>query len=237
MLMIGLFFRASLFQERLEHDFYMILLVGGSVIYHRILMINNHPGWVWEGLVHEYITNGSSVRGKILDSIVCEVAADGGRRSLDRNKFDKDAQLLEQELEKDPTNSRTLFYLGQVYRSAGKLKEALKCYEQRSVMPDDGSEEIFWSLYLSGCIQQDLHMNPELFINNYCRSYLKLPARIEPLYRLAYYFNQTKNFILAYLCGKMAAAIPIPRFYAAIEYSIYDYRVVYELAEAQIVWD
>jgi hypothetical protein len=222
----------SLFQAQLEEDFYMILLVGGRVIYHRILMINNHPGWAWEGVVHEYITTGSRVTGRILEGIVCEVAAEGGRRSLDPDKFEKDAKLLEQELEKDPKNSRNVFYLGQVYRAAGKLKWALKCFEQRCAMPDDGTEEVFWSLYLCGCLQQDLHMDPELFVNSYCRAHLKNPAQAEPLYRLSYYFNQTGNFILAYLLGKMAAAIPLPRFYSAIESAIYEYGAIYELTRS-----
>ena len=39
-------------------------------------------------------------------------------------------------------------------------------------------------------------------------------------------------FILAYLLGKMAAAISLPRFYSAIESQIYEYGAIYELARS-----
>jgi len=222
----------SFMNVQLDQDYYYILLCGCGVIYHRILMINNHPGWVWQGVVHECLSNGSKVTGKILEGIVCRVSASSGRRSFDPDKDLRDAQLLEQELIKNPSDARTVFYLGQSYRSAGKRKEALKYYEQRALMPANKSEEIFWSLYLSGCIQQDLLMDSERFINSLCNAHLENPARAEPLYRLANYFNQIANYILAYLLAKRAAAISIPAFYAAIESSVYDYGAAYELVRS-----
>ncbi len=222
----------SFMNAQLDLDYYYILLRGCGVTYHRILMINNHPGWVWQGVVHEYMTNESKVTGAILDGIVCEVSDSGGRRSFDPDKNLKDARLLEDELKNDPSNSRTVFYLGQSYRSAGKLEEALKYYKLRASMPSNMSEENFWSLYLMGCIQEELKKEPEQFIDSYCKAYLNISDRAEPLYRLAYYFNQIGNYILAYLLGKLALGISIPPFYAAIDYRVYDFGVAYELARS-----
>jgi glycosyltransferase involved in cell wall biosynthesis len=218
-----------LFESHLAEDYYMIMLHASGVIYHRILMINNNPGWVWKGVVHEYITNDNPVTGRILDGIVCKVSAHAGRRSLDGEKFLKDAELLERDLKRDPTNSRTVFYLAQVLRCAGKKKEALPYYEKRATMPSNMTEEVFWSYYLSGCIQQDLQIEPNIFINRYCQTYLYDPSRAEPLYRLAYYFNQSGNYVLAYLLGKRALGLSVPCFYVAIENAVYDHGVVFEL--------
>jgi glycosyltransferase involved in cell wall biosynthesis len=223
----------ALFQARLSRDYYLVFLSDGHVSYYRILMINNGSGWIWEGVIHEYITTAATVTGEILGGIMCDVSANDGHRSTDPAKCLKDAKFIEQELQKNPADSRLVFYLAQSYRAAGDLRQALKYFEMRASMPSGNMpEENFWSLYFVGCLQQELKMPPEVFISSYCRAYLSLPSRAEPLYRLAFYFNQNRNYLLGYLLGMIAIKIPIPAFYVAIERAVYDQGVAFEFARS-----
>jgi glycosyltransferase involved in cell wall biosynthesis len=215
----------------LDKDFYCILLADADINYHRILMINNDPGWVWKGVLHEYITNDNPVTGEILSGIVINVAKKGGNRSFDPQRQKKDAEILEKALADDPENSRTVFYLGQIYLGARELLLALKYFEKRASMPE-ALEEVYWSHYYSGCIQMELKMDPEGFIDRFYKAYQSNPNRAEPLYRLSFYFNQSGNHILAYILAKHASTLSIPPFYAAIEKSVYDYGVLFELAHS-----
>jgi hypothetical protein len=51
-----------------------------------------------------------------------------GARSQDPDKYKKDALLLEAEVQRNPTDSRSMFYLAQSYRDAGLKTEAIATY-------------------------------------------------------------------------------------------------------------
>ena len=218
-------------KKKLNRDYYCVMLKGFGIQYYRILMVNNHPGWEWRGEIHEYITNDSKVVGEILHQITIDVSLTDGRRSQDPEKCRRDAKTLEEALKNDPENSRNVFYLAQLYRIIGEKELALRYYEKRISMPGL-EEEIFWSHYSIGCIELELERTCESFIARFSRAYEMNPARAEPLYRLAYYFNSRGMHLLAYWLAKWAMNIPIPQFYAAIEKPIYEYGVLLEYAQS-----
>ena len=58
------------------------------------------------------------------------------------DKFERDARLLREGLEKEPDNRRYWFYLAQSYRDAGRQQEAAETYAKRAEM--GGWEEEAW---------------------------------------------------------------------------------------------
>lgn len=87
--------------------------------------------WRYEGVTHEYLTADRRDAQENLDALVIEDYADGGSR---HDKFERDARLLSAEMERDPANGRTVFYLAQTMRDMGKADEAITLYERRAEM-------------------------------------------------------------------------------------------------------
>jgi tetratricopeptide (TPR) repeat protein len=54
-----------------------------------------------------------------------------GARSKDPLKYQKDAEILEKELEQNPTNTRAMFYAAQSWRDAGNHEKARFWYTKR----------------------------------------------------------------------------------------------------------
>jgi tetratricopeptide (TPR) repeat protein len=69
-----------------------------------------------------------------------------GARSKDPNKYLKDAALLEMEILREPTNGRTLFYLAQSYRDAGRSHEAQRYYKLHADLSGAWTQETYMSL-------------------------------------------------------------------------------------------
>ncbi len=225
--------RIFAFDKRgLDQDYYFILMTRKDLHYHRILLIRDRPGWVWKGVLHEAITNDQPVQGQVLTEIISDGSQEDGRRSRDPDQFQNDARILEQELKKDPRNPRILYFLGQTYRNAKMPIKALHYFAKRAEIEDEMKEEVFWSLYLIGSIQQELEMAPQLFIKSFCSAYAYDQTRAEPLYRLALYYNRCGQSIIAYSICKMALNIQKPTFYMILETSVYDYGILFELANS-----
>ena len=197
----------------------------------RILLIDNHLDWEWVGVIHEEIRGLRSQprKGAILKDI--SILTDlGGARSKDPKKTLKDAELLESALKDDPENSRYVFYLALSYDVAKENHRALKNYLFRSCMGgDDG--EIFYSLYRIARLQESVGLSPEIVMESYRKAYQFRPSRAEPLYYLAKFVLNKRNYSTAYKILKSALLIPPPKDQVFVETSIYQYDTLWLLAE------
>ncbi len=197
----------------------------------RILLINNHLEWEWAGVVHEEIRGRKSQprKGAMLHDI--SILTDlGGARSKDPKKTMKDALLLESALKEDPKNSRYVFYLALSYDVAKETHPALKNYLKRSVM-DGNDGEIFYSLYRIARLQESIGLSPEIIMDSYRKAYQFRPSRAEPLYYLAKFIMQKRNYSASYKILKSALSIPYPKDQVFVESSIYQYDALWLFAE------
>ena len=71
-------------------------------------------------------------------------------RNLSGQKFARDRDLLLAEVERNPEDSRSAFYLGQSYRSMGDLVNARKWFARRAEM-GGWDEEVYYAMYESRC--------------------------------------------------------------------------------------
>lgn len=137
--------------------------------------------WRYEGVTHEYpCTDGPDVQEN-LDALVIEDHADGGCRG---DKFERDAQLLRRELERDPTNPRTVFYLANTERDLGHAREAIGLYERRAAMGGWG-EEVYCSLLEAGILRADEEEDWPGAMDTFSRAWESRPTRLEACYELA----------------------------------------------------
>jgi glycosyltransferase involved in cell wall biosynthesis len=88
--------------------------------------------WAYKGLLHEVPVCRSTEKPKIamLPQTFYMQSRCEGSRSRDPQKYLKDALLLEEEVARDPTDSRNVYYLAQSYRDAGRPRQAQLYYKQ-----------------------------------------------------------------------------------------------------------
>ena len=132
-------------------DGFVMQIHHGSIIHQRVHIFRLEADWIYEGVVHEYPRCRSKelpTLGVLPSETFMETRCEGAR-SKDPTKYLKDAALLEMELLRNPANGRTLFYLAQSYRDAGRSTEARRYYKQHADMSGSATawaQETYMSL-------------------------------------------------------------------------------------------
>lgn len=200
--------------------------------YYRIALIDNHLPWQWSGEMHESIESLLS-RPKTHEYCrdIVNITHNDGGRSQDPEKVLKDADVLLKMLEKNPKDSRVVFYLSQCYLNAQKYDLALKYLEKRAEM-EGCEQEKFWALYQLGVVQEELKKDPEKIIDTYCKAYQFRPSRAEPIYRLAVLYRNMGNDTMAYITAKQGLSLPISHDVMYVENWIYEFGLPFEVAYA-----
>lgn len=210
----------------LVHDFYQLRVVErNQTDIYRVSLIKDHPAWFWKGVIHEGLYASRSMVGSILETLRKISCAEDGYRTKDPQKFVKDAAILEKALAKEPENSRYTFYLAQSYGNAGLYEQAIRWYKKRTTMGDH-PEEVFWSFYCIGLIQQHIGSDPQEFIQSYTEAYQYNSQRAEPLYQIALYYYQLKLPLISYFLSKIASSLTLPVGSMYMHAWIYDYAAL-----------
>jgi len=214
----------------LDKDFYYITTEFGGTNYLRNQLIKNSLDWKWIGVLHEVVCCDQAHTFDTLKGLVNFVRTDGNR-STDKEKYQKDALLLEKAMQDDPNNTRNQFYLAQSYKDAGENELALKHYKKRIAM-GGWDQELFWSLLQVGILQESLEMDPELVKRSYNLAFQYRPTRIEPVYRLAFYHRAKGNFQASYDATLKALHVRSSSDSLFVEQWIYDYGLLLEYSIA-----
>ena len=123
-------FNVTEFKAGMDKDIYDVTVLHGSMTHQRPQLFKNTEGYRWVGVLHEFVeapevhTRVSVPQLKILASIE-------GARNQDKEKFQKDAAILEKAVKEEKNAylfARYLFYLAQSYRDAGDNEKALRNY-------------------------------------------------------------------------------------------------------------
>jgi len=149
----------------------------------------------WKGMMHEYITTG--VTQQTLTTIKRYCSTVDGARSHNPNKYADDAKILEEEMKKNPTDTRNQFYLAQSYKDSGNAEKSIENYKKRIAMGGDRTE-IFYSYLMISLMYINRKENSFLIKQTLIDCYHASPNRVEPLYYLAKYFHETEhNYVKA----------------------------------------
>lgn len=185
---------------------YYVRLYAGDLVLDQVRLVRKESNDKWKGKVHEVIF------AERLDFVPRNVQfyfkpeKAGREKSLARWHWDK-AILLE-EYQKNPTDSRTLFYLAQTYECLGDTHNAIRYYILRSEQAQN-TEEDYICLYRLGMLYSELNCLHEA-IDYLLHAYAMRPTRAEPLVRLAQLYWKQKNYPLSYLYAYQAVKIPFP---------------------------
>ncbi|NGX39367.1 MAG: SPBc2 prophage-derived glycosyltransferase SunS [Chlamydiae bacterium] len=212
----------------LDKDLYSITTSNHGKRYQRSLLINGDLDWKWVGVIHEYL-DCPQVRSREILPGVTNIYRSEGCRSQDPDKFHKDAKILEEALEKDPNNSRYVFYLAQSYRDAGVYEKAIENYQKRVEM-GGWDQEVFWAKYQIARLKEWLNAPEKEVIKSYTEAFCYRPSRAEPLYHLSRYFRTKEEFFLGYLAAGRGLEVPLSNDILFVYRWIYDYSLLIERA-------
>lgn len=149
-----------------------------------------------------------------------------------RNK--RDLEMLLDEQEKNPTDYRTLYFLGQTYANLGQLEDAITTYEKAASIVDDknniGKDEKSRILFRVGTLYERQGKWEQAF-KAYLQSFNVDSRKVEPLVQIAIHYLEEKKYPLVYLFAQHAAKIPCPeKMY--IEKPMYEHTRYHLLAVA-----
>ncbi|MFO0941766.1 MAG: glycosyltransferase [Pirellulales bacterium] len=215
---------------RLDGDAYTLAVHDAGHIYHRIQIIRSSLEWRYEGVLHEYLECSTPYKSAHIEGLRY-IRVGGGARSLDPNKFRRDADILQIALEQEPENARYWFYLGQSLRDANDWKPAIEAYERR-ILLGGWEEETWYALYQVAVCHQHNESSPKTVVEAYERAYQFRPARAEPLTMLAGYLRSRSRWQEAYTAASKAMLIAYPADALFIDQSVYRWRAIDEYAIA-----
>jgi glycosyltransferase involved in cell wall biosynthesis len=165
--------------ERLTADAYMLRHT--ELLEYRIKrLVRSDRDWRYVGATHEYLTTDGPETVENLDAVLIHHHADSGTRA---EKFERDLRLLSEDLEGDPHNRRTVFYLAQTHRDLGHLDDAIRLYERRGRM-GGWDQEVFYALLQVGVLRAEQGDWPGAMAG-LVAAWEYRPQRLEPLYELA----------------------------------------------------
>ncbi len=211
-------------KDRLSLDYYMIKSLAKDVEFYIVKLIKDDSLWNWTQVLHEYIQHTGDVSGDTLTDVWTESVQDGAR-SQDPEKMQRDIDILQTAIKKDPHNARYVFYLAQTYRADKNKAKALETYQIRAKM-DGEKDETFWALFSIGQLQEEMKFPPLDYLKSYDKAHQFDPLRAEPLERMANYYFQHDFSSTAYSLMKYAQTLPTPKPLTCGYYSwVYDFAV------------
>lgn len=203
---------------------YLIRIISG-IDFYTSRLIRCKTNTRFSGVVHECIPASL----KVYPSVYFELHTTDYGAEKSRKRWLRDKKLLFDAFKKDPTDSRSLFYLAQTCECLGQYREALQWYEARLSLKG-WDEENFITLYRIAQLYEHLYKeenNKEMLakaIYYYLEAYHYRPVRAEPLVRLALLYRAKDYFELAFLFAKKAVTMPYPiNDTLFIEKELYDY--------------
>lgn len=220
-----LVFTKDLDKSSLEEDLYYATVVQENMSASRPLLLKSSYDWYWQGVLHEELKNRKRLTHGFLEGVQNLANRKDGNRSKNPQKYEKDAETLRKALQKEPDNTRYLFYLAQTYNNLKDHKKALEHFEKRMQVGDVGNPEHFWATYVRGVIQQKLQY-PDLVIEKSLYEACELyPNRIEPYYRLASHYYDRGLYLLSYAVSRHALTIKHAKLVSFTQHGIIQYGI------------
>lgn len=185
------------------------LRYGADFSYWRRQLFRDGMPWRYEGVVHEYPACDVAFVEDRLDGDYHLDSRRLGGRNLDPRKYERDRDLLMAEVQRNPGDMRSVFYLAQSCFDSGDYGSAHYWYERRADM-GGFDEEVYYSLYRVAESMSRLNTPWPDVQDAYLRAWEFRPARAEPLYAIAWRYRNEKSYQLGYLFAERAANIPLP---------------------------
>ena len=141
----------------LNYDMYHLKL-GKDFVYKRPLLVNNRLRWKFVGVLHEFLSCIDEF--KTQETIEGDYYIESGKsgfRSFDKNKYSKDALILENAYNTETDNSlkeRYAFYCAQSYMDANEKVKSIEWYKKVTQSNNWKQEKYYSCLMIAKQVQE-----------------------------------------------------------------------------------
>lgn len=194
---------------KLTADGYNLKFYSPGCSYVRPLLVRLDRPWEYEGVVHECLSSANGYNPILVD-IQGSYNIESGRtgsRNKDKDKYKKDALLLEEAIADPKTKPnlipRYAFYCGQSWIDHGEREKGIYWYKKVVNEYNNWTEEKYYSCYRLGNVLRDMGRKEEA-IYYYLRSPEYNKERFEcateaaKIYIADRHFDAAKNILLPY---------------------------------------
>jgi glycosyltransferase involved in cell wall biosynthesis len=213
------------FKNNLTADLYYITCKFGGIEYARTNLFKNALNPYYKGVLHEYLETEKPIMSRDKAKGIYNVPIQDSARNNDKEKYQKDAKILENTLktEKDPyLIQRYTFYLAQSYKDCGQNGKAIYWYNKRAEL-GGWDQEVYWSLYQVARLKEIMGYPEDDIVQSYMRAYEKCPSRIEALHNTIKYCRTHGRNHQGYIVGKYAKSLPVDKTGLFVEGWMWDY--------------
>jgi glycosyltransferase involved in cell wall biosynthesis len=198
---------------------------GGDPEYRNKRLIRGDLPWRYVGSTHEYLTTDGPDREVHLDELTVDHFTDGRPPTA---RLERDARLLTADLERDPSNTRTVFYLAQTRRDLGERDAAIALYRRRVEM-GGWPEEVYFSLVQIGELTADVGDWPAA-MDAFVEAWEYRPQRLEALYELTSRLRLRNQYHAAYAFANAGIGEPQPDDVLFVRPWVYRWGFLFELS-------
>jgi GR25 family glycosyltransferase involved in LPS biosynthesis len=218
----------TLILPELKADMYHMKL-GKDFVYKRPLLVNNRLRWKFAGVLHEFLVckDECGTQENIEGDYYIE-SGKSGARSLDKNKYEKDALILENayNIEQDDSlKNRYAFYCAQSYMDSNNKLKSIEWYK-KVINSDNWGQEKYYACLMIAKQLQDMETYDKFDVVHYLSLAGKYDNdRLEHLMRLVHFLHHKDEHTLVnalYLQNKNRKRI-IHDLSSKLFVSIYDY--------------
>jgi tetratricopeptide (TPR) repeat protein len=205
----------------------------GAVEFHNKRLVSGRLDWRYVGATHEYILSDAERTSERLEGVAIHVWSVGGSRT---GRWQRDAELLEAELERDPTNARAVFYLAQTHRDLGnergedaRLELAIAHYQRRAEM-GGWREETYVAHHQVGALSAQLGDWPRA-VEAFLEAWEQRPGRLEAVHDLAVGLRERGLYRAAHQFTRLASGLgplPVPDDVLFVARWIYEWGMLFE---------
>lgn len=202
-----------------------------SLKYFRAQIVRSDEDWVYKGVLHEYLhlDKPDQKSGQIMG---CHVDADISplkRANSVEEKYAGDAEILREALEKEPDNTRYMFYLAQSYRDSSQPQKSLEAYEIR-VAAGGWPEEVYYSMYMVARLKEVLGHPILEVVDSYSKAWEFRPERLEAVFHAMRKLREQSRWALALAYGEAALQRVGTRDILFVEPEIWQWRLLDEFS-------
>jgi tetratricopeptide (TPR) repeat protein len=213
----------------LTEDSYLIRHLGPTEYWIKRL-VRGTIRWRYEGVTHEYLTCDEPDREADLKALAVDHFGDGGSRA---DKFERDERMLSTELDRDPDNPRTVFYLAQTCRDLAQIhqdpaqaRRATDLYERRAAM-GGWPEEVYYSLLQAGILKAGAGDWPAA-MDTLIQAWESRPQRLEACYELASRLRVAGKYHAAWSFARAGLGKPMPDDRLFVDAWVYQWGLLFE---------
>ncbi len=215
-----------------DYDSYYIEIKYNNLLFKRKQLFSSKYNWKYIGVLHEYAEcEKKNIKIGTIKNCYIEAHTEGSR-SINKDKYKKDVNILLEGIKNEPNNIRYYFYLANSYYDSGDYENA-KIYYQKRILMNGWDEEIYYSLYKYALCNLRIKNSKKLdkVLYDLLQAFNYRPTRLEALYEIVKYYR-LRNPIKGYAYGMLGyySMEKYPEDILFVNEDIHKYKFMDELA-------